>query len=318
MSRDKKLIPPNPNYMSIDITSALVPLREDGQQDQRFLSIVAAAIAEQSQETIYYLAEAKQASNDHQRKYYPYVRDVVLSILKKSAEANLDGCYRKHIREIVGQFGYPTDSATRVVGALNLIHESALTKADTTEWYKELPVRAAYALSKCSDEGRVKAWIESNWGADPFTVRQAETIASRYPKPALFGRGTGSGRRSKEQKPFITSDANKAHIDALSAASPVTTQGYAAPTPKTEEPTASHVAVVDTQVIEAVAVSVVGTTVEEAKPIASLLPAIDENFYLAFEGAVLSMDKLSAAEKAVVHQIGSLAASYNLGRAFRR
>jgi hypothetical protein len=256
--------------MSTDITSALVPRREDGELDQRFLSIVSEVIAEQSKEAIYYLTEAKEASKEHQRKYYPYVRDVVLSILAKASKVNLDGCYRKHIREVVQEFGYTPSNTSFIVGALTLVHESILAKSNDAEWLKELPVRTAYALSKCSNEGRSKAWIDSKWGAESFTVAQAEALARRYPKPALFGRGTGSGRRAQDTKPsehltsstpFVVSDRNKAEVDALSSASAVTTQTYTAPIAAVEES-------VD---IEAVAVSVIDTTSEAPTAITDLL-----------------------------------------------
>jgi hypothetical protein len=277
--------------MSTDITSALVPRREDGELDQRFLSIVSEVIAEQSKEAIYYLTEAKEASKEHQRKYYPYVRDVVLSILAKASKVNLDGCYRKHIREVVQEFGYTPSNTSFIVGALTLVHESILTKSQDADWLKVLPVRTTYALSKCSNEGRSKAFIESKWGAEPFTVAQAEALASRYPKPALFGRGTGSGRRSETPKPFVCSDRNKAEVDALSSASTVTTQTYTAPVAAIEES-------VD---VEAVAVSVIDTTSEAPTAVADLLA--EQVVAVKFDQIVLQLrDAMSAFNVAPIEQ----------------
>ena len=280
--------------MSTNITNALVPHREDGEFDQRFLSIVSEVIAEQSKEAIHYLNEAKEASNEHQRKYYPYVRDVVLSILAKASKVNLDGCYRKHIREVVQEFGFTPTNTSYIVGALTLVHESILAKSNDAEWLKGLPIRTAYALSKCNDEGRSKAWVDSKWGEESFTVSQAEAIADRYPKPALFGRGTGSGRRSQEVKPFVVSDKNKAEVDAMSSASAVTSQTYTAPTPKAEESPAL-------EVIEAVDVSVIDTTPEAPTAVADLLA--EQVVAIKFDQIVLQLrDAMSAFNTAPIEQ----------------
>jgi hypothetical protein len=230
------------------------------------------------------------------------------------------------MRNALQEVGFKPSKASTVVNVAEFQKRLIDDKSSACEWVATLPINNQADLARMDDKGFSIVWAEvSEWGTKEVTRKQLQDVQRKHPKveDETRGRRPNSGSRSTSSSPsqstttvvpFVASDANKAHVDALSSASTVTTESYAAPTPKAEESTAYEVMVDD-------AVTITATTVAESSAvIASPLPPLDDNFYEAYEKAVFALKKgtLSDEEKAILHRIADLASNFGLGRLPRR
>jgi hypothetical protein len=242
---------------------------------------------------------------------------------------------KKQMRNALQEVGFKPSKASTVVTVAEFQKRLIDDKSSACEWVATLPINNQADLARMDDKGFSIAWAElSEWGTKEVTRKQLQDVQRKHPKveDETRGRRPNSGSRSTSSnssqstpavvQPFVASDANKAHVDALSSASPVTTESYAAPSGHPSESVQPDHAQ-DQQAVGGTddVVTITATTVAESSAvIASPLPSIDDNFYEAYEKAVFALKKgtLSDEEKAIIHRIADLASNFGLGRLPRR
>jgi hypothetical protein len=323
----------------MDLQDSLCPRREDGGIDHRYIASIKAAITAVGNKVCQTLIDLDAQVSKLENDALPDAVKMCLYVLLEDAarendpkvRANRQTALRKSLVTSLQNKHFKPTRASVAVAVAAFQKELIDNKSDASKWVAALSIDNQYILCRMSDIGFNKAWAElSEWGNRSVTRQELRDLKAKYPKveDETRGRRPNSGSRSTssnsiqsttpEAAPYIASEANKAEVDAMSAASPVTTESYAAPTDvpagTTEESPAFQVMVNDVVTITAT------TVAESSAAIASPLPSIDDNFYEAYEKAVFALKKgtLSDAEKVILHRIADLASNFGLGRLPRR
>jgi hypothetical protein len=313
----------------MDLQNSLCPRRDDGGIDQRYVSTIKTAIELAGKETVDKLMDFSAATSEAEKAAAPHAVKLCLSVLMadKSDNKFVVQALKKQMRHALQEVGFKPSRATIVVTVAEFQKKLIDDNSQMAEWVSSQTTNFQYELACTNDKGLSIVWAElSKWGTEEVSRTQLRQVKAKHPKveDETRGRRPNSGSRSTNSNPiqstttvappYVASDANKAQVDAMSAASPVTTESYAAPTPKAEESPASEVMVNDVVTITAT------TVAESSAAIASPIPSIDDNFYEAYEKAVFALKKgtLSDAEKAILHRIADLASNFGLGRLPRR